>query len=158
MASGGQVGGTSSASAGRNPKKQGKITNPCKLCEGHHAIHLFPYMDEGKQVLDNSNVSAPSLLAGYKQISLSPPPTDPTIGQESSLVDPAPSEIQIQESVPDQPLVMGSVELAPSTVHQVFSVESGPHIPQVFFFLQIPRTWRKILLSLYLKKLLLRLP
>ena len=49
-------------------------------------------MDEGKRVLDNSNVSAPWLPAGYKQLSLSPPPVDPTIGQESSLVDPAPSD------------------------------------------------------------------
>ena len=40
LASGSQVGGTSSAGADKAPKKQGKITNPCKLCEGHHAIHL----------------------------------------------------------------------------------------------------------------------
>ena len=53
------------------------------------------------------------------------------IGQESSLVDPAPPEIQIHKSSPNQPLVVGSAELAPSAVHQVFSVESGPHIPQV---------------------------
>ena len=62
---------------------------------------------------------------------MSPPPADPTIGQESPLVNPAPPKIQIQESIPDQPLVVGSVELAPSTVHQVFSVESGPHTPHV---------------------------
>ena len=48
LASGSQVGGTSSASVGKTPKKQGKITNPCRLCEGHHAIHLCPYMDEAK--------------------------------------------------------------------------------------------------------------
>ena len=47
------------------------------------------------------------------------------------MVDPAPSEVHIQESVPEQPLVVGSVELAPSAVHQVFSVESGSHTPQV---------------------------
>ena len=47
------------------------------------------------------------------------------------MINPAPSEIQIQESVLDQPLVVGSVELAPSAVHQVFSVESGPHNPHV---------------------------
>ena len=114
--SGSQVGGTSSTGVGKAPKKQGKITNPCKLCEGHHAIHLCPYMDEAKRVLDNSTVSTPCLLAGYKQLSLSPPPVDPSIDQESSLVDPAPSKIQIQESVPDQPFVVGSVELALSTV------------------------------------------
>ena len=88
-------------------------------------------MDEAKRVLDNSIVSMPCLPVGYKQLPLSPPLADPTIGQESSLVDPAPSEIQIQESIPDKPLVVGSVELALSTVHQVFSVESGSHTPHV---------------------------
>ena len=48
LASGSQVGGMFSTSASKSPKKQGKITNPCKLCEGHHAIHLCPYMDEVK--------------------------------------------------------------------------------------------------------------
>ena len=33
LASGSQLGGTSLAAAGKAPKKQGKITNPCKLCE-----------------------------------------------------------------------------------------------------------------------------
>ena len=47
------------------------------------------------------------------------------------MVDPSLLEIQIQESILDQPLVMGSVELAPSKVHQVFSFESGPHTPHV---------------------------
>ena len=131
LASGSQVGGTSSTGAGKASKKQGKITNPCRLCEGHHAIHLCPYMDEAKRVLDNLTGSSPCLPAGYNRISLSPPPADARIGQESSLVDPTPSEIQNQESIPDQPLVVGSVELAPSVVHQVFSIESGTHIPQV---------------------------
>ena len=131
LASRSQVGGTSSVSAGETLKKQGKLTNPYKLSEGHHAIHLCPYMNEAKRVLDNLVVFAPCLPAGYKQLSLSPPPADPMIGQESSLVDPAPSKIQIQESIIDQPLVVGSVELAPSAVHQVFSNESGPHIPRV---------------------------
>ena len=80
-------------------------------------------------VLGNLSISAPCLPAGYKRISLSPPPADPMIGQDSSLVDLAPLEIPIQESIPDQPLVMGSVELAPYAMHQVFSVESGSHIP-----------------------------
>ena len=88
-------------------------------------------MDEAKRVLDNSIVFAPCLLAGYKQLSLSLPLADATIGQESSLVDPAPLEVQIHESVLDQILVVGSVELAPSVVHQVFSVNSGSHIPHV---------------------------
>ena len=66
LPSGSQVGGTSSTDTSKAPKKQGKITNPCNLCEGHHAIHLCPYMDEAKRVLDNPAVSAPCLPAGYK--------------------------------------------------------------------------------------------
>ena len=50
------------------------------------------------------------------------------------MVDTAPPKIQIQESVPDQPLVVGSVELAPSAVHQGFSIESGPHNPHFLLF------------------------
>ena len=131
LASGSQVGGTSSASAGKAPKKQGKLTNPYRLCEGHHSIHLCPYMDEAKRFLDKSTISAPCLLASYKQISLSPSPFDSMIGQESSLVDPAPPEIPIQESVPKKSLDVASVNFIPSMVHQVFSVESGSHIPKV---------------------------
>ena len=55
------------------------------------------------------------------------------INQESSLLDPAPPKIHHHESILDQPLVMGSVELAPSAVHQVFSVESGSHPPHALF-------------------------
>ena len=93
LASGSQVGDTSSASAGKAPKKQGKLAHPCKLCEEHHSIHLCPYMDEAKRVLDKSTVSTPCLLPGYQKISLSPSPIDSTISQESSLLDPAPPEI-----------------------------------------------------------------
>ena len=82
LASGSQVGGTSSTGAVKAPKKQDEITNPCKLCEGHHAIHLCPYMDEAKRVLDNSTVFAPCLPAGYKKLSLIPPLVDPIVGQE----------------------------------------------------------------------------
>ena len=62
---------------------------------------------------------------------MSPSPFDSVINQESSLVGPTPPEIHRCESVLDQPLVVGSVELAPSTVHQLFSVESGSHTPHV---------------------------
>ena len=48
LVSGSQVGGTSSASAGKTLKKQGKLANPYKLCGGNHAIHLCLYMDEAK--------------------------------------------------------------------------------------------------------------
>ena len=39
------------------------------------------------------------------------------IGQDSSLVDPIPFEIQIHKSIPNQPLVMELVDLIPPMVH-----------------------------------------
>ena len=148
LASGIQDGGTSSAGVGKAPKIQGKLTNPCKLCEGHHAIHLCPYMDETKRILDNSIVSTPCLPAGYKKISLSPPPTDPMIDQESSLVNPAPPEIQIQESVPDHHWMWNWLTWSRLWFIRSFSLKVDL-IPLMFFlFLQIPQTWQNILLSL----------
>ena len=95
LASRSHIIGTSSTSSGKTHKKQGKITNPCKLCKGNHPIHLCPYMDEAKRVLDNSTVSAPCLPAGYQKLSSSPLLVDSMINQASSLLDLAPSEIQI---------------------------------------------------------------
>ena len=100
LTSGSKVGGTSSTRVGKTPKKQGKITNPCRLCDGHHAIHLCPYMDEAKRVLDNSTISTPCLSIGYKQISSSPPPADPTIGQESSWSIPLPRKFKFRNPFP----------------------------------------------------------
>ena len=45
LASGIHIGNTYSTSSGKTHKKQGTITNPCKLCEGHNPIHLCLYMD-----------------------------------------------------------------------------------------------------------------
>ena len=53
---GSHIRGTSSTSIDKTRKKQGKITNPCKLCEEHHPIHLCPFMDEATRVLDRKSV------------------------------------------------------------------------------------------------------
>jgi len=34
-----------------------KVKFPCRLCEGNHPIHLCPYLDEAKKVLDNRPAS-----------------------------------------------------------------------------------------------------
>ena len=65
LASGSHIGGTSSTSNDKTRRKQGMVTNPCKLCEGHHPIHLCMHMDEAMRVLDNPTVSAPYLPVGY---------------------------------------------------------------------------------------------
>ena len=37
--------------------KKGKVKFPYRLCEGNHPIHLCPYLDEAKKVLDNCPAS-----------------------------------------------------------------------------------------------------
>ena len=88
-------------------------------------------MDEAKRVLENSTVSAACLPTGYQKLSSSPSLVDSKIGQASSLLDPAPLEIWVQDSVPDQTLVKESVDLTPFVVHQVFSIEIQSNPPHV---------------------------
>ena len=89
---------------------------------------------------------------------LNPPPADASLSQGSFLLDPAPPEIHHHESILDQPLVVGLIELARLRYTRSFPLRVDLRPLGFFLFLQIPQTWRKILLSLYLKKLLLRLP
>ena len=58
---------------------------------------------------------------------------DQSIDWDSSPVDSALSKIQSTESISEQSLVEKKFDLIPSTVHQVFSVESGYHPSQVLF-------------------------
>lgn len=46
------AGDTPSTSDSKVHGKKGKIKFPCRLCEGNHHIHLFPYMDEASKVLE----------------------------------------------------------------------------------------------------------
>ena len=50
----------------------GKVKFPYRLCEGNHPIHLFPYLDEDKKVLDNCPTSPQRLPSGYMRLSLNP--------------------------------------------------------------------------------------
>lgn len=90
-----------------NTKGKGKIRLPCKLCEGHHFLHLCPLMDKASSVLESLADPPPQLPAGYQRLSASAdcPSTDDKVGSHTSLVQsplPAPGSIQ---PVPDQPLV-----------------------------------------------------
>lgn len=51
--SGDHVGDTPSTSGSKVHGKKGNVKFPCRLCEGNHPIHLCPYLDEAKKVLDN---------------------------------------------------------------------------------------------------------
>ena len=71
-----------------NGKKKGKIRFPCKLCEGHHALHLCPLMDKASAVLESLTASSPQLLDSDQHLSTTAdsPPADKEIDQDSSLV------------------------------------------------------------------------
>lgn len=61
--------------------KKGKVNIPCRLCEGNHSIHLCPYLDEAKKVLDNHPASPQRLRSSYRRLSLNPSLVDKVIDQ-----------------------------------------------------------------------------
>jgi len=63
---------TPSTSESEAPGQKGKCKFPCKLCEGDHAIHRCPFLDEAKRVLDDRSVSPLRLPLGYKKLLLTP--------------------------------------------------------------------------------------
>lgn len=52
--------------------QKGRARPPCRLCEGDHALHRCPFLDEAKRVLDDRPVSPLRLPPGYKKLLLSP--------------------------------------------------------------------------------------
>lgn len=68
--SGDHVGNTPSTSDRKVHGKKGKVRIPCRLCEGNHSLHLCPFLDEAKRVLDNHPTSPQQLPFGYKKLSL----------------------------------------------------------------------------------------
>jgi len=81
---------------------KGKMKFPCKLCEGDHAIHHCPFLDEAKRVLEDRSVSPPRLPPGYKKLSPCPSLVEnPAVclkwSAEVSVVGTEPSE-----SIPDK--------------------------------------------------------
>jgi len=48
---------TPSTSGNKVYGKKGKVKFPCRLCEGNHPIHLCPYLDEAKKMLDSRPAS-----------------------------------------------------------------------------------------------------
>lgn len=53
-------------------RHKGKCKFPCKLCEGNHALHRCPFLDEAKRVLDNRPTSLLGLPPWYKKLLPSP--------------------------------------------------------------------------------------
>jgi len=82
--------------------QKGKYRFPCKLCEGDHAIHHCPFLDEAKRVLDDCPVSPLRLPPGYKKLLPSPSLVEnsadlPRWSAEASIIEDEPSE-----STPDE--------------------------------------------------------
>ena len=63
---------TPSTSENEAPRQKGKARFPCKLCEGNHAVHRCPFLDEAKRVLDDRPVSPLQLPPRYEKLLPSP--------------------------------------------------------------------------------------
>ena len=63
---------TPSTSESEVTGQKGKYKFPYRLCEGDHALHHCPCLDEAKRVLDNHPASSQRLPPGYKKLLLNP--------------------------------------------------------------------------------------
>ena len=94
---------TPSTSESEAPGQKGKYRFPCKLCEGDHAIHRCPFLDEAKRVLENCSVSLLRLPPGYKKLLPSPSLVEnladpPRWSAKASIIEDKPSESTPEES------------------------------------------------------------
>ena len=60
------VDNTPSTSGSEVHRQKGKIKFPCRLCEGDHAVHHCPFLDEEKRVLEDHLVSPIRLMPGIR--------------------------------------------------------------------------------------------
>ena len=95
------VGDTPSTSDSKVHGQKGKVKLPCRLCEGNHPIHLCPYLDEAKKVLDNRPVSPQQLPSRNKKLSLNPSLVNKPTDQNQLSVKTTLSESESNESIPD---------------------------------------------------------
>jgi hypothetical protein len=78
--------------------------SPCLLCEGNHAIHKCPFLDEAKRVLEDRPVSPLRLPPGYQKLAPNPSivenPVDPLKwSAEVSVIENEPTESRPDESL-----------------------------------------------------------
>ena len=129
------VGVTPSNSGSKVHGTKGKVKFPCRLCEGNHPIHLCPYLDEAKIVLDNCLLSPQQLPSGYKKLSLNPSLVDELIDKDQSSVKPTLSESESYESIldPNQQVEVTIDSISP-LVNRTLPKESEYDTTQVIFF------------------------
>lgn len=111
-----------------NRKKKGKIQIPCKLCEGHHPLHLCPLMEKASAVLKSLRGSSPQLPDGDQHLftTADSPPVDEEISLNYSLVQAPLPEPGCAKPVPDQPLVGKSVDSSSPPVDHSVSKKNNP--------------------------------
>ena len=73
------------------------------MCEGDHAVHCCPFLDEAKRVLDDRPVSPLQLPPGYEKLLVSPslvenPNDTPLWSAEASIIEDKPSKSTLDES------------------------------------------------------------
>jgi len=93
---------TPSTSENEVNREKGRSKFPCRLCEGDHALHCCPFLDEAKRVLDIHPTSPQRLPLGYNKLlpssSLIENPTNtPLLLVEMDIIEDKP-----YESTPDQ--------------------------------------------------------
>ena len=145
--SGDNAGDTPSTSDSKVHGKKGKVKFPCRLCEGNHPIHLCPYQDEAKKVLDNHPDSPQRLPSGYRKLSINPSLVDELTDQNQPSVEPTLSESESYESIPD-PNQQIEVTIDPISplVNLAFPEESEYDTTQVIFVSSDSNELREILM------------
>ena len=88
---------TPSTSENKVNGQKGRYKFPCRLCEGDHALHRCPFLDEAKRVLDNHPASLLRLPPRYKKLlpgpSLAENSTDtPFLSVGASIIEYKPSK------------------------------------------------------------------
>lgn len=93
---------TPSTSVSEVHGKKGKYRFPCKLCEGDHAVHRCPFLDEAKRVLKDHPISPIRLPPRYKKLSPSPPLVKNLAGPLKWSAEASIIEDELSESTPDE--------------------------------------------------------
>lgn len=93
-----------STSGSEAPGQSGKAKFPCRLCEGDHAIHRCPFLDEAKRVLEDRPILRAQLPLGYQKLLPSPSLVEkladpPRWSAEAPVIEDEPSK-----SIPDESL------------------------------------------------------
>jgi len=97
-----QVDSTPSTSENEVNRQKGKVRVPCRLCEGDHTLHCFPFLDEAKSILDTRPASPQQLPPRYKKLLPSPSLVENLIDITQLSIESPIIECEPPESTSDQ--------------------------------------------------------